>query len=139
MKNEIKNIDIELNKLKNDKYKLDELIRTNDIIIKNYDEKKARFLKLFDEKEVYANYMILVNKNGLPLHILKRYLTHKSDGINFISESFIKAPNLLKLNKCFKQNLERMGSFGIILGNREFSRLSLVHLQAVIEYVSAQF
>jgi DNA repair exonuclease SbcCD ATPase subunit len=90
MKNEIKNIDTELNKLKNDKYKLDELIRTNDIIIKNYDEKKARFLKLFDEKEVYANYMILVNKNGLPLHILKRYLTHISDGINFISESFIK-------------------------------------------------
>ena len=90
MKSEIKNIDIELNKLKNDKYKLDELIRTNDIIIKNYDEKKARFLKLFDEKEVYANYMTLVNKNGLPLHILKRYLTHISDGINFISESFIK-------------------------------------------------
>ena len=90
MKNEIKNIDMELNKLKNDKYKLDELIRTNDIIIKNYDEKKARFLKLFDEKEVYANYMTLVNKNGLPLHILKRYLTHISDGINFISESFIK-------------------------------------------------
>ena len=90
MKNEIKNIDAELNKLKNDKYKLDELIRTNDIIIKNYDEKKARFLKLFDEKEVYANYMTLVNKNGLPLHILKRYLTHISDGINFISESFIK-------------------------------------------------
>ena len=90
MKTEIKNIDTELNKLKNDKYKLDELIRTNDIIIKNYDEKKARFLKLFDEKEVYANYMTLVNKNGLPLHILKRYLTHISDGINFISESFIK-------------------------------------------------
>jgi DNA repair exonuclease SbcCD ATPase subunit len=90
MKSEIKNIDMELNKLKNDKYKLDELIRTNDIIIKNYDEKKARFLKLFDEKEVYANYMTLVNKNGLPLHILKRYLTHISDGINFISESFIK-------------------------------------------------
>jgi DNA repair exonuclease SbcCD ATPase subunit len=90
MKSEIKNIDTELNKLKNDKYKLDELIRTNDIIIKNYDEKKARFLKLFDEKEVYANYMTLVNKNGLPLHILKRYLTHISDGINFISESFIK-------------------------------------------------
>lgn len=90
MKNEIKNIDTELNKLKNDKYKLDELIRTNDIIIKNYDEKKARFLKLFDEKEVYANYMTLVNKNGLPLHILKRYLTHISDGINFIAESFIK-------------------------------------------------
>ena len=90
MKSEIKNIDIELNKLKNDKYKLDELIRTNDIIIKNYDEKKSRFLKLFDEKEVYANYMTLVNKNGLPLHILKRYLTHISDGINFISESFIK-------------------------------------------------
>jgi DNA repair exonuclease SbcCD ATPase subunit/DNA repair exonuclease SbcCD nuclease subunit len=90
MKSEIKNIDFELNKMKNDKYKLDELIRTNDIIIKNYDEKKARFLKLFDEKEVYANYMILVNKNGLPLHILKRYLTHISDGINFIAESFIK-------------------------------------------------
>jgi DNA repair exonuclease SbcCD ATPase subunit len=90
MKTEIKNIDIDLNKLKNDKYKLDELIRTNDIIIKNYDEKKARFLKLFEEKEVYANYMTLVNKNGLPLHILKRYLTHISDGINFISESFIK-------------------------------------------------
>jgi DNA repair exonuclease SbcCD ATPase subunit len=90
MKNEIKNIDNDLNKLKNDKYKLDELIRTNDIIIKNYDEKKARFLKLFDEKEVYANYMTLVNKNGLPLHILKRYLTHISDGINFIAESFIK-------------------------------------------------
>jgi DNA repair exonuclease SbcCD ATPase subunit len=90
MKNEIKNIDTELNKLKNDKYKLDELIRTNDIIIKNYDEKKKRFLKLFDEKEVYANYMTLVNKNGLPLHILKRYLTHISDGINFIAESFIK-------------------------------------------------
>jgi exonuclease SbcC len=90
MKNEIKNIDIELNKLKNDKYKLDELIRTNDIIIKNYDEKKARFLKLFDEKEVYGNYMTLVNKNGLPLHILKRYLTHISDGINFIAETFIK-------------------------------------------------
>ena len=90
MKSEIKNIDADLNKLKNDKYKLDELIRTNDIIIKNYDEKKSRFLKLFDEKEVYANYMTLVNKNGLPLHILKRYLTHISDGINFISESFIK-------------------------------------------------
>ena len=34
--------------------------------------------------------MEIVNKNGLPLHILKRYLTHISDGINFISEPFIK-------------------------------------------------
>jgi len=90
MKSEIKNIDNNLNKMKSEKYKLDELIKTNDIIIKNYDDKKSKFLKLFEEKEIYSNYMEIVNKNGLPLHILKRYLTHISDGINFISEPFIK-------------------------------------------------
>jgi DNA repair exonuclease SbcCD ATPase subunit len=90
MKSEIKNIDNNLNKMKSEKYKLDELIKTNDIIIKNYDDKKSKFLKLFEEKEIYSNYMEIVNKNGLPLHILKRYLTHISDGINFIAEPFIK-------------------------------------------------
>ena len=89
LKNEQKRIDGEINCTKNDIYKLNELIKNNERIIKNYEDKKSHFLKIYEEKELYGTYLELVNKNGLPLHILKRYLTHISDGINGIAEEFI--------------------------------------------------
>jgi DNA repair exonuclease SbcCD ATPase subunit len=89
LKDGLKKMDNEMSVLRSTIYKLEELIKTNDRLIKNYDDKKAQFSKIYDEKELYGTYLELVNKNGLPLHILKRYLSHISDGINAIAEEFI--------------------------------------------------
>lgn len=89
MRGEEKRIDSEINGLRNEVYKLGDLIKNSERLIKNYDEKKSHFLKIYEEKELYQTYLELVNKNGLPLHILKRYLSHISDGINAIAEEFI--------------------------------------------------
>ena len=61
----------------------------NKKVIEEYYENKSDYQEVYNDYRIYKNYMELLHKNGLALHILKRYLGLIANGINVVIESFL--------------------------------------------------
>ena len=89
----------EIKYLELNNYKEEQEIENNKKIIEKYNENKLKYKEVYDDYRIYKNYMELLHKNGLALHILKRYLGLIAHGINVVTEQFIKKKIELNVEK----------------------------------------
>ena len=99
LKMELKDIDIDCNNLKLERYKEVEFIKKCQSSIIEYETNMKLYDNITENKELYGYYIELLHKNGLPLHILKRYLDHVSYGINSIIQTFLNKSIELYIEK----------------------------------------
>lgn len=74
----------EVNKIKEEIIKLNEENKIKNKIKDEYDSNKNKFILIQYEKDKYEYYKDVLDKNGLPLYLIKTYLEFITDGINEI-------------------------------------------------------
>jgi len=132
LKIEAEKLNEEIKYLELNNYKDEQEIINNDKIIETYHENKLKFKDVYDNYRIYKNYMELLHKNGLALHILKRYLGLIANGINVVIEQFLnkkidlfveKDDIVLNINVLSKEDNHKYNI--LMLGGREAFMLDI--------------